>query len=102
MSASPVRHLGSKRRTAYEHRGKYAEFAQEWDDAVEDGIDGLEAIAHQRALKSSDALMMFLLKVKRYQPRLTVEHSGSIQHLQEPQSRTEEDEVLREHGILGI
>ena len=93
---------GIGRRLSYDHRERYAEFAQAWDDAVEDGIDTLEAIAHKRAMEQSDTLMIFLLKARRYQPRVSLEHSGAIRFRKEPQSRAEEDEVLREHGILGL
>lgn len=93
---------GVKRRTAYEHRAKYPEFAEAWEDAVEDGIDALEAIARQRALQSSDTLMIFLLKAKRYGTRVSVEHSGSLTMAKDPQSRAEENAVLQKHGIFGI
>ncbi|MCH7667529.1 MAG: hypothetical protein IH936_16585 [Acidobacteria bacterium] len=86
----------------YDHREKYPDFAQAWDDAIEDGIDTLEAIAYKRAMESSDTLMIFLLKAKRYQPRVSIEHSGAIRFRREPQTLTEQNEVLREHGILGV
>ena len=94
--------VGVGRRLVYDHREKYPDFAQAWDDAIEDGIDTLEAIAYKRAMESSDTLMIFLLKAKRYQPRVSIEHSGAIRFRREPQTLTEQNEVLREHGILGV
>lgn len=40
-------------------------FAQDWDDAIEEGTDTLEDAAMTRALTKSDALAMFMLKARR-------------------------------------
>lgn len=69
--------------TAYKHRQDDVIFAERWDEALSEGIDLLEAKAHQRAFegvnepvfwqgqeigfvrKYSDGLTMFLLKAHR-------------------------------------
>lgn len=71
---------GIGRSIAYQTRRKNAKFAEQWDDAIEDSLDILEAEARTRATKGtarpvfyqgskcgeiqeySDALIMFLLK----------------------------------------
>ncbi len=74
---------GIPRRTAYHWRDTDPDFAREWDDILDDGIDLLEAGFHRRAFEGvgrlvyykgervgatrhySDALAMFLLKAHR-------------------------------------
>lgn len=53
------------RSTCYVAREKSPEFARLWDEALEDGVDVLEAEARKRALKSSDFLLGMLLKAHR-------------------------------------
>jgi len=71
---------GVKRRNAYRWRKKWSTFAEEWDDALEDACDILEAEAWKRAIKkNSDRLLMFLLKAHRpgkYKARAVIEHTG--------------------------
>jgi hypothetical protein len=40
-------------------------FAQDWDDAIEQGTDFIEDVATDRAMKKSDALMAMILKARR-------------------------------------
>lgn len=56
---------GITRKTAYQHRNQAPEFAAAWDEALEDAIDALEAVAINRARTSSDTLLIFLLKAHR-------------------------------------
>ena len=81
--ARACRKAGIPRRTVYHWRDADPHFAREWDDALEDGIDLLEAELHRRAFEGvekpvwhkgeqvgttrhySDALAMFLLKAHR-------------------------------------
>ena len=81
--ARACRDAGIPRRTAYDWRDANPGFAREWDDALDDGIDLLEAELHRRAFEGvekpvyykgervgttrhySDALAMFLLKAHR-------------------------------------
>jgi hypothetical protein len=56
---------GISRKVAYEHRSRDATFAAQWEEALEDAVDLLEAIALERARQSSDALLIFLLKAHR-------------------------------------
>lgn len=41
------------------------DFAQDWDDAIEEGTDFIEDVATERALTKSDPLMMMMLKARR-------------------------------------
>lgn len=58
-----------------------ANFARDWDEAVEQGTDYLEDEATIRATKKSDPLMMFMLKARRpdkYDRGSKLELSGGI------------------------
>lgn len=50
------------RQTAYNHRRDDPAFAEAWEDAIREGYDVLEKEAIRRARKSSDTLLIFLLK----------------------------------------
>ena len=81
--SAACRKAGIRRRTAYNWRNADPRFAQEWDDALDDGIDAMEAELHRRAFEGvekpvwhkgeqvgtvrhySDGLAMFLLKAHR-------------------------------------
>ena len=56
---------GVSRKVAYAHRQKWPEFRKQWNDALEDAVDLLEAEARRRAMQSSDTLLIFLLKAHR-------------------------------------
>jgi len=56
---------GIDRPKAYNHRDKDPAFAAAWQEALEDAVDVLEAVARQRALEMSDTLLIFLLKSHR-------------------------------------
>lgn len=79
--------IGIGRTTAYEWKASDAGFSRAWDQALECGLDALEAEARRRAFqgveepvfyrgeicgyvrKYSDSLIMFLLKAYRHQFR---------------------------------
>lgn len=84
--------------TAYHHKKVDALFSERWDEALDEGVDLLEAKAHQRAFegvlepvwhkgeevghvrKYSDALTMLLLKAhrpERYRERSQVDQNMS-------------------------
>ena len=56
---------GIARKTAYVWRDRWATFAAEWAEALEDSCDVLEAEARRRGMSVSDRLLMFLLKAHR-------------------------------------
>ena len=75
-----ARVIGAGRQTVYDWRKEDKDFAGDWDDAIEEGLDALEEEARRRAFKGtlkpvfhlgkkcgsirqfSDTLMIFLLK----------------------------------------
>jgi transposase-like protein len=63
--AAACKTTGIARKTVYKWKQRDAQFAQDWDEAIDDGTDGLEDIALERAKKSSDRLLSFLLKARR-------------------------------------
>ena len=71
---------GVSRKHAYTTRQNDEEFQAQWNDAMEDAIEYLEAIARQRAATSSDTLLIFLLKAHRpekYRETVRQEHTGA-------------------------
>ena len=70
---------GVSRKVAYIHKGRDADFARVWDEAIDDGVDVLEFVARQRAIRAdgpSDLLLIFLLKAHRpekYSDRVKVD-----------------------------
>jgi len=57
---------GIARVTAYHHRALYPNFAEEWDEALEEACDALEAVARDRAIRGrSDFLLYKLLQAHR-------------------------------------
>jgi hypothetical protein len=57
---------GIARVTAYHHRALYPGFAEEWDEALEEACDALEAVARDRAIRGrSDFLLYKLLQAHR-------------------------------------
>lgn len=51
--------------TAYEHKETDPEFAGQWEISLQEAIESLEREAARRAKKSSDVLLIFLLKAHR-------------------------------------
>lgn len=69
------------RAAAYKAYHKDAKFAAQWDEALESACDILEARAWERS-KTSDAVLMFLLRAHRpqkYTEKIKTEHSGNLQ-----------------------
>lgn len=56
---------GVDRKTAYNARAAQDQFRADWEDAIANSVDRLEAAAFRRATKVSDTLAIFLLKCHR-------------------------------------
>lgn len=72
---------GVSRKTLYDHREQDPEFREAWDTALESALDKLEQEAWRRALRSSDLLLMFLLKAGRtnkYRELREVRHTQGV------------------------
>lgn len=54
------------RRTAYNHREKNEEFAKDWDDAIQEGIDVLEEAHWEAGLNGDTKAREYLLQKYRY------------------------------------
>jgi hypothetical protein len=71
---------GISREAAYKYRERSAAFRAQWDTALEDACDVLEALAWRRASDASDVLLIFLLKAHRpakYRERWQGELTGA-------------------------
>ena len=78
--ANAANATGSGRGAMYIWRKEDPLFAQDWDEALEEGTDKLEDEARRRAMAGSDAVLMFLLKARRpaqYKDRAVHEHVGA-------------------------
>ena len=67
----------------YKARDNGNGFRDEWDEAMAEAVDRLEQIAWERARKTSDTLLIFLLKAHRpslYRERYEI--SGTFVHKQ--------------------
>jgi len=63
---------------AYRLKNNNQLFRKQWEEAEDDAIETLEAIARKRAAESSDVLLIFLLKAHRpekYREVYRVEHT---------------------------
>ena len=86
LKAMPVvrlacEHAGISRKTAYKTRTEDADFRAIWDDAIEDGIDMIEAQCHALARQGNERLMVFILRTRRrrlYGEKLDLDVSGSL------------------------
>ena len=99
--------------TPYAYREDHPEFRKQWDDAVDEGADVLEAEAWRRAKEGtvrpvfqggkkvghvreySDTLMQTLLKghkPEKYRERTQMDHSGSVTVLDGLRERKEESD----------
>lgn len=95
---------GISRETAMRHRGFSKDFADEWDIAIEDAIDLLEAEAWKRAKGGSDSMIQFLLKALRrdkFGDKSLVEHKISAEAKKQivrlaREEGLDEEEVLAE------
>jgi len=58
-----ARKAGISKKTAYKHRATDPEFAEQWEDAVDQALGTLEGEAYRRALTTSDHLLWKLLQV---------------------------------------
>ena len=113
---------GVSRQYAYLHRHESEKFAAEWEEAITQSIDLLEAEARRRAHEGvtkkiyyqgdeigevqeySDSLMMFLLRAHRpqkYRDNQRIEHTGAggkpIEHRITDLSNLSADELIRLH-----
>jgi transposase-like protein len=71
--STAARLVGVHRSVPYRWRRRDQAFRAEWDYAIDDACDLLEAAARERALAGSTVLLMFLLKA--YRPHLYRETS---------------------------
>lgn len=70
---------GISRKTAYKAKDSSEDFRAKWNEAMDDAIDSLEAVAQVRARSTSDLLLIFLLKAHRpdkYRETVRQEHTG--------------------------
>lgn len=84
------------RNNVYKRRNSDPDFAAAMHEALEDAVEALELIARERASKSSDVLLIFLLKSLRptvYRDNVRHEHSG-------PDGGKIQQEITHEPGSL--
>lgn len=93
---------GISRKTAYAHRQADPEFREQWDEALEDACDLLEASARMRAMLGDTTLTIFLLKAHRsevYGDKVKQDITVTIRRQAERMAQEwglDPDELLRE------
>lgn len=76
-----ARGAGVTRSAVYDRRESYPRFAEIMDAAKTEAIESLEAVAWERARKTSDVLLIFLLKSLKpemYHERQRVDNTGEV------------------------
>ncbi len=68
--------VGINRRTLYETRDRYPEFAAQWDDALASAVDELEASALKRAIEGVPEAVLY-----KGRPVMVAGHDGKEQPL---------------------
>lgn len=53
------------RSTCYRHREENLTFARAWDEAIDESLDRLEAVAYRRAEEGDSQILMWLLRCHR-------------------------------------
>lgn len=59
------RYAGVNRREAFEERSRSKAFDKQWEEAAEEAVDFLEAVAWERALSGNESLLKFMLQGAR-------------------------------------
>lgn len=90
------------RQAAYLYRAESAEFKQKWDNAMEEGVEGLILEAHRRAMNGSDSLLKWLIQSYRgrvYKERIELD-LRLIEQLSEQLGLNEDDVMAEVDSIL--
>ena len=90
---------GISRAEAYRERHRDVDFAQQWQEALNDGIDEVELALHIRARKQDTTAAIFLLKNLRpevYGENVNVNVSGSLSIEEVRQAQTSLTEKLNQ------
>lgn len=86
------------RSTWYKMKSENPDFAEAWQNALDEGLDELEGVLYKRAKEGlSDTAAFFLLNAHRrevYRPQAVIEHTGSIKHDHEHRAISETDAFL--------
>jgi len=124
--AAACRSIGLSRQQCYEYREQDADFAAEWDAAVEHGTDLLEDVALRRAtagtqrnvyfggrvvgqdVEHHDTLLIFLLKARRpekYRERFDLSNSdgtlrGFAEAMRQLESNSSSDDAPTERSAV--
>ena len=74
-----AKEAGIARRTAYGRRDASPDFAEKWDEAIEEAIDAIEIAVYTESLKGDMQTARWFLSRRRpqvYGDRMALEHSG--------------------------
>ena len=74
---------GVSRPVVYDHRDRDPAFRAQWDEAIVEAVELLEYVARRRAMRTSDTLLIFLLKAHKrdmYQDRKIVTLAGDAEN----------------------
>src|SRR6185369_1043141 len=87
---------GISRQTAYRWHREDPEFADQWDEAIENAVDAVESVIYQKALSGDVIAAIFYLKAQRpqFRDRVSIDVEQVKGEIQERMAQ------LREHPHL--
>ena len=76
---------GISRQTAYRWQREDPEFAEQWDEAIENAVDVVESVIYQKALSGDVIAAIFYLKAQRpkFRDRLNIDVEQVKSEIQE-------------------
>lgn len=88
---------GVSRWTAYRWRKEDLEFADQWDEALENAVDVVENSLYQKAVNGDTICMIFYLKAHRpiYRDRLNIDIEQVRGEIEERMAQLQSDLVAR-------
>src|SRR5688500_4526479 len=95
---------GVSRWTAYRWRQEDLEFADQWDEAIENAVDAVENVIYQRALSGDVIAAIFYLKAQRpkYRDRLNINVEQVQSEIREALERIRANHDLLKRSVLQI
>ena len=96
---------GVSRWTAYRWRQEDLEFADQWDEAIENAVDAVENVIYQRALSGDVIAAIFYLKAQRpkYRDRLNINVEQVQSEIREALERIRANpDLLLKRSVLQI
>ena len=92
---------GISRQTAYRWHREDLEFADQWDEAIENAVDAVESVIYQKALSGDVIAAIFYLKAQRpkFRDRLNIDIEQLNSEIKERMAQLRENPDLFARAI---